>query len=41
MEAKLTDHVWTYEELVELLERKEREALEAPLAKFRAIRKLV
>lgn len=41
MEAKLTDHVWTYEELVELLERKEREALDAPLAKFRAIRKLV
>lgn len=37
MEAKITDRVWTYADLVELLERKERELLDAPLAKFRSL----
>lgn len=38
MEAGIADHIWTYEELVELLEQRERDALDAPLAKFRRLR---
>lgn len=37
MEAGLTDHIWTYEELSELLEQDEAERQDAPLRKLRAL----
>lgn len=37
MEAKITDHVWTYVELVELLEREERKISDAPMERFRSL----
>ena len=41
MEAKITDHVWTYSELVALLEKKESALAQTPIERFRALRKLL
>lgn len=41
MEAAIADRAWSFEDLIERLEAKEREADDAALLKFRSLRKLV